>query len=214
MGTDVVKAGVDYQTWYADNVCRSIRYLGVPIIKNVLDLWNYQEIIVGMRPALVVEFGTSSGGSALFFAEVMRHANPDGLVVTVDVENQAYSQIHSHPLIKYWLSDSVAPEMKERLLELRKKYPGTVFAILDSEHKKGHVLAEMELLRDVLRSGDYLVVEDSCINGHPIYNGWGEGPYEALEEYHLRHPGDYTLDVEREAKFGFTFATAGYLRRV
>lgn len=68
-------------------------------------------------------------------------------------------------------------------------------------------------LRPVLVSGDYLVVEDSNVNGHPVLRSFGPGPYEAVREYFRRFPGDYEHDTEREAKFGFTFATNGFLRR-
>jgi cephalosporin hydroxylase len=71
----------------------------------------------------------------------------------------------------------------------------------------------MELVRPVLTRGDYLVVEDGCINGHPLLPGWGEGPFEAIEEYVKRHPEDYAADRERETRFGFTFAPNGYLVR-
>ena len=46
-----------------------------------------------------------------------------------------------------------------------------------------HVLAEMKLLRPLLSAGDYLIVEDSILNGHPVLPGWGPGPYEAIEAY-------------------------------
>ena len=87
------------------------------------------------------------------------------------------------------------------------------FVILDSDHSKDHVLAELEMLRDVTRPGDYVVVEDGNINGHPVLPDFGPGPYEAIQEYEARHPEDYRHDTEREAKFGFTFAPRGYLIR-
>jgi cephalosporin hydroxylase len=101
----------------------------------------------------------------------------------------------------------------EIITELKQEFTGSIFAILDSDHRKEHVLNEMLLLRPLLKSGDYLVVEDGNINGHPVLPGWGEGPYEALQEYFTRYPDDYERDYAREQKFGFTFATAGFLIR-
>ena len=43
--------------------------------------------------------------------------------------------------------------------------------------------------------------------------GWGPGPYEAIEAYEREFPSDYTHDVEREKKFGWTQATNGFLIR-
>ena len=62
-----------------------------------------------------------------------------------------------------------------------------------------------------MRQGDYLVVEDTCVNGHPLRPDFGPGPYEALEEFQRARPGVLERDVAREQKFGFTFAPRGYL---
>ena len=202
-----------YHEWYADNVHRGISYLGVPIMKWVGDLWNYQDIIVDMKPSLIIEFGTACGGSALWFAELMRYVNPTGLVCTVDIHDASHKPARRHPLIKILISDSADLALRDTLMALRAEYPGAVFAIVDSDHTKLHVLAEMELLRPILKAGDYLVVEDGNLNGHPIYANWGEGPYEAIEEYRAKYPDDYELDTYRESRFGFTFAVKGYLMR-
>jgi cephalosporin hydroxylase len=76
-----------------------------------------------------------------------------------------------------------------------------------------HVHAELMLLRPITRAGDYVVVEDSNINGHPVLPGWGPGPYEAVERYMSEYPDDYRRDLPRERKFGFTFAPNGFLVR-
>jgi cephalosporin hydroxylase len=88
-----------------------------------------------------------------------------------------------------------------------------VFFILDSDHSKQHVLGELRMIRDCTRPGDYVIVEDSNINGHPVLPDFGPGPYEALQEYVARYPQDYTRDTKRELKFGFTWAPAGFLIR-
>jgi cephalosporin hydroxylase len=51
------------------------------------------------------------------------------------------------------------------------------------------------------------------INGHPVLPGWGPGPFEAMESYCVNHPEDYERDLAREEKFGFSFATRGFLIR-
>src|SRR5207237_261860 len=100
-----------------------------------------------------------------------------------------------------------------RIALLREAFPGPLFAVVDSDHRREHVLAELELLRRVTRTGDYVVVEDGNINGHPVLPGWGPGPYEAMEDYFAVHPDDYQRDDQREAKFRFSFATRGFLVR-
>jgi cephalosporin hydroxylase len=209
------RAGQQYGIWFYDtNVWRGMSWLGVPIWKLPFDLWNYQEILTERRPSLVVEFGSCFGGSALYFSHVLRGVGQPYRVLSVDVDHtNIHDRARQDENIEFLQSSSVDPQVAEFIGELRKKFPGPVFAILDSDHTKKHVLGEMELLRPLLTKGDYLIVEDGCINGHPVLPGWGEGPFEALEEYRRRHPEDYSADPEREKRFGFTFAVNGYLIR-
>nr|CRL78685.1 methyltransferase [Mycolicibacterium malmesburyense] len=103
--------------------------------------------------------------------------------------------------------------MADQIRSLKKDYPGKIFATLDSDHSMHHVLGEMKLLRPLLNPGDYMIVEDSNVNGHPILPQFGPGPYEAIEAYEQEFPDDYLHDKKREEKFGFTFAPNGFLIR-
>lgn len=205
----------EYHKWYYGGlIWASTSWMGIPCQKSVSDMWNYQEILWELRPSLVVEFGTLRGGSALFFAHILRQAGQRFAVLSVDInhENVAAS-VMADPDVVLMQSSSTAPEVTEKIAELRAEYPGPVFAILDSDHSCDHVLAEMNLLRPLLKAGDYMVVEDSNVNGHPVLPGFGAGPFEAIEAYEARFPDDYVHDRDRETKFGFTFATNGFLIR-
>src|SRR6202008_3988100 len=105
------------------------------------------------------------------------------------------------PDVLFVKSSSAAPAIAEQIRSLKSEFPGRIFAILDSDHSMNHVLAEMKLLRPLLSAGDYLIVEDSNVNGLPILPGWGPGPYEAIEAYEHEFPNDYKHDVARESKF-------------
>lgn len=188
--------------------------MGVGTLKSPMDMWNYQEILVELQPSLIIEFGTWYGGSALFFASVMRQIGKPFLVFSVDTSSARISEkAKADPNLRLVTKSSISGEVRQEIAALRRDYPGPVFAILDSDHSKDHVLAEMKNLRDVTVLGDYMVVEDSNLNGHPVDWSFGPGPYEAIEEYFRLFPDDYESDLERERKFGFTFATRGFLRR-
>jgi|SRR5579862_316750 len=208
-------AGTRYHLWYYRNrVWDTTTWIGVKTLKSPSDMWNYQEILSNLKPSLVIEFGTRFGGSALFFAGVMRQIGRRFRVISVDIDAETVSeQTKREPDIELITKSSIDPMVAQRISALRSEYPGAAFAILDSDHSKAHVLEEMKLLRPLLLSGDYLVVEDSNINGHPVYASSGPGPFEAMEEYFRQYPEDYKRDVVREAKFGFTFATKGFLIR-
>ena len=157
-----------YHTWFYEREVWRRTFLGVPCQKSPLDLWNYQEIISELKPCLVLEFGTYRGGSALFFAEVLRHISPEGSVLTVDNEHHELdTRVTNHPRIERLICESTSPTVHERAIALRKA-DRPIFVILDSDHSEQHVLSELLFLRSLLTTGDYLVVEDGNINGHPV----------------------------------------------
>lgn len=205
----------EYHKWYFNTfVWKKTSWLGVTTWKSVSDMWNYQEILSELKPALVIEFGSNQGGSAMYFAGVMRQLGKPFKVLSVDIDHKPLDPIaRRDPDIEFMECSSADPVVAERIRQLQTEYPGRVFAILDSDHRMEHVVKEMHLLRPLLASGDYLLVEDGCVNGHPVLPGWGPGPYEAVEAYEQEFPGDYTHDAERENKFGFTFAPNGFLIR-
>jgi cephalosporin hydroxylase len=204
-----------YHLWYYNTlVWQQTTWMSVHTYKSPMDMWNYQEILVSLQPSLLIEFGTCDGGSALFFSSVMRQIGRPYVVVSVDIEASRISdRTKADPNIRLLTMSSASPEAQQLIKTLRQKSPGPAFAILDSDHSKQHVLAEMISLRDILVAGDYLVVEDSNVNGHPVIKSFGPGPYEAIQEYFRMFPMDYEHDFDRERKFGFSFAPNGFLRR-
>ncbi len=83
--------------------------------------------------------------------------------------------------------------------------------ILDSDHRREHVLRELELYSRFVTPGCYLVVEDTNINGHPVAPTFGPGPMEAVRDF-LASTDDFEVDHSRE-KLLLTFNPSGYLRR-
>ena len=187
-------------TWH------STSWLGTPTWKLPLDLWVYQEILVERSPDVIVETGTYRGGSALFLASVCDLLGK-GRVVTVDVEDHG---VRPHPRITYLLGSSVDDSVFERV---RCELPasGETMVILDSNHERDHVLTELRMYSELVTPGQYLVVEDTNINGHPVFPEHGPGPKEALSEF-LKETPDFAVDEERE-KLLLTFNPGGYLLR-
>ena len=202
--------GEAWLRWYYDNgVWKHVSYRGVRTLKNPLDLWNYQEIIAERRVEWVLETGTRHGGSALFFADLLLARGAAGFVVSVDVEHESL-QISSHPKIRLVLGDSASPAVVDRVRQILPQPRAPMFVILDSDHRMPHVLRELEAYVPLMQAGDYLVVEDSCVNGHPVRPDFGPGPMEAIEQFLEGHPGVLVGDPARESKFGCTSAPRGY----
>jgi cephalosporin hydroxylase len=179
-------------------------WLGVQVGKIPLDLWVYQEILFERRPDYVIETGTANGGSALWFAS-MCDLIGHGEVISID--NTAREGLPQHPRITYVTGSSTSADVVAELPRGKE-----TFVDLDSDHRKEHVLQELELYSELVRPGGYLVVEDTILNGHPVNRSYGPGPYEAVDEFLAAHP-NWERDLSRE-KFYATFNPGGYLRRV
>ncbi len=202
--------GDQYLRWYFDtNVWKGVRYRGVRTLKNVSDMWNYQEIFSERHIGWVIETGTRHGGSALFFADLLNNLDAEGRVVTIDVDDSAYAA-PEHPRVERRLGDSADPALADEILGALPEQRAPLFMILDSDHRTGHVLRELETWVPRLQSGDYLVVEDGIVNGHPVRPQHGPGPLEAIERFLNEHPHALVPDRVRESKFGQTFALRGY----
>ena len=77
-----------------------------------------------------------------------------------------------------------------------------------------HVLREMELYARFIGQGQYLIVSDTHLNGHPIFMEplhRGPGPMEALDIFLKNNPA-FASDRNRE-KYGLTFNPRGFLKR-
>jgi cephalosporin hydroxylase len=183
------------------------RWFGVPLAKCPLDLWVYQEIVAETRPDLVVETGTFEGGSALFFASLFDLVG-NGRVVTVDIDEREGRPTHDR--ITYLTGSSTASEIVD---EIRGHVAGAsrVLVVLDSDHRRDHVLAELEAYGDFVTPGSYLIVEDTNVNGHPVAPEFGPGPMEAVERF-LELDDRFEVDRSRE-KLLLTFNPGGFLRR-
>ena len=203
--------GTEYFRWFFDQgIWKRMHYRGVRVLKLPSDLWNYQEIFTEYHIDWVLETGSAHGGSALFFADLLKLNGARGKVISIDVDG-SYNLVRKHARIEFWLGDSASPEIVSQLRARLPPERGPLFAILDSDHEKAHVLRELEAFLPLLRKGDYLVVEDSCVNGHPVRPDFGPGPFEALEAFVAVHPDAFITDRAREQKFGITAAPNGYL---
>lgn len=189
-------------------------WMGVPIRKCPTDLWLYQELVAELRPDVVIECGTAFGGSALYLAHLCDVLG-NGSVVTVDIDDwdievPGYSGRPVHPRITYVKGSSVDPAVVERV-RARLPADATVMVILDSDHRRDHVLAELRAYAPMVTNGSLLVVEDTMLNGHPVHRSFGPGPMEAVDAF-LAEDDAFAVEPLHE-KFLVSFNPRGYLRR-
>lgn len=197
-----------YNSYHFGKVWSDMRWLGKRVRKCPLDCWVYQEILFDVRPDVVIECGTSQGGSALFLASICDLLN-NGRVITIDVLEQP--DLPKHSRIKYLLGSSVDPNIVNTVKEHIN--PGErVLVVLDSLHTCQHVLQEMNMYGPMVTKGSYMIVEDSNRNGHPIEPETGPGPMEAIYEF-FKNNKEFEIDKSRE-KFILTWNPNGYLKKI
>jgi cephalosporin hydroxylase len=185
---------------------KNTHWFGVPALKCPLDLWVYQEILHRTRPDVIVETGTSGGGSAYFMATICDLIDA-GRIVTVDIADKPGRP--DHPRVTYLKGSATDPRVVE---EVRSSIgpEDRVMVLLDSNHKQDFVEQELEAYAPLVTSGCYLIVEDTNLN---YWMDFGPGPLEAVEAFLASDAGrPFSVDSDCE-KFFMTFNPSGYLLR-
>jgi cephalosporin hydroxylase len=178
-----------------------------PCRKIEEDLARYRWIIQQTRPDVIVETGTDTGASAVWFTGVEPH--PD--VITVDV-SAAARVVPDHDKITFIVGDSASTEVAE--LVGYAVHGKRVMVALDSDHSGGHVLQELALYAPLVTPGCYLVVEDGFLR----WGNWGGLPHvgdpqDAVEHYLVGRAG-WQYDLELDHHFGVTLNVYGWWRRL
>lgn len=195
---------------FQDRVVQTgLKYRGVTILKNVMDLWIYQELIHRTRPQVVVEIGTRHGGSALWFADTLELIG--GEVLSIDLRSPDPSSlgVDLPANLSFIEGDSVAPETLEAV---RERLAGRrAMVIADGDHSAGHVAKELELYSPFVPVGGYFIVEDGIVD----VMQWREfcpGPAEGVRRF-LEGREDFVVDRACE-KLILTYNPGSYLRRI
>lgn len=201
-----------HRLWYEDAnkglTWGTTTYMGWKVWKSPMDMWLYQELIHQIQPALLIETGTAFGGSALYFAHLMDQIG-HGKVLSIDL-SPVQKTYPRHPRISYCggYSSTHLQAVKEAGLAAIAAVQGrgAVMVILDSDHSQKHVTQEMNCYASIVTPSSYLVVEDTNVNGHPVFAEHGPGPFEAVETWLPRHP-EYTVDARLPARMLFSMHT-------
>lgn len=199
-----------HRAFYASKQTHGMTFFeGVPILKSPMDLWVYQEILWDLKPTLLIETGTAYGGSALYFARQFDRLGV-GHVVSVDLEPA--KSLPQHDRITYVAGySSVHPGLLATLQGIANDHP-RVMVVLDSDHGKTHVLKELAAYSRMVTKSQFLVIEDTNLNGRPVPIDWrgGPGPGPAVDEWLPEHP-EFERAVMAE-RYMMTFHT--WTRRI
>ncbi len=180
-------------------------WLGEPVHQAPTDLQLYQELITSIRPDHVIVTHRPGSGTARFAAsicELLGH----GIVISVGRDAPAPANRLTHIN-----GPAKRDEIVARVRELVGPDPRAL-VILGSGEPAGALKKEFAAYAPMVPVGSYVVFENTIVNGHPVWPGYGPGPLEAMRALLPVH-GEFVQDTEIE-RFGLTFNAGGYLRRI
>lgn len=214
------------QSWNA-KYSYTFSWFGRPVIQHPEDMIRLQEVIYTLRPDVIVETGIAHGGSLVYQAGLLK-AMGKGRVIGVDIEIRPHNRaaLEAHELID-WIEliegDSVSDAIVQRVTDSVGDAE-TVLVILDSDHSRDHVLAELEAYQELVTPNSWIVATDGVMQwltdvprGDPT---WAEdNPVRAVEMFLAKHP-NFRLEApewqfnESELDQPITGWPSAWLRRI
>lgn len=201
-------------------------WLGRPVIQLPEDLIRTQEVIFRTKPDIIVETGVAHGGSLIFYASLLELLGT-GRVIGVDIEIRPANRaaIEAHPLasrITLIEGSSTDPATIDRVTAAIPA-GSRVLVLLDSNHTKAHVRAELEAYGPLVTPGSYIVATDGIMcDLHDVPGGrpdwaWNHATAAAAEfaaerpEFKLENPPRQFQEGAIEEPV--TYWPGGWLRR-
>lgn len=202
-------------------------WMGRPIIQIPEDIIRIQEVIFRLRPDVIIETGIAHGGSLILYACLCK-AMGNGRIIGIDVEIRPHnrSALDHHELRPYLTlieGGSTDPEIVRQVRSLVNPEE-SVLVILDSDHTKQHVAAELDAYASLVTRGSYIVATDGSMRDlHDVPRGKPEwiwdNPASVAEEFAKNH-ADFVLEQpqwpfnESELDTNITHWPSAWLRRL
>lgn len=176
-------------------------WMGIPIVQLPEDMIRLQEVLFRVQPDVIIECGVAHGGGVIYYASLCK-AMGRGRVIGVELEFRGdhRQKIESHvlsPLITLVEGSSIDPATVQRVRGMIQKGE-SVLVILDSNHTKKHVAAELEAYCGLVTPGSYIVATDGSMEfladvPRAGKNWENDNPAAAAREFAAQHSA-FTFD--------------------
>jgi cephalosporin hydroxylase len=179
-------------------------WLGEAVPAAPTDLVVYQELLSRVRPDWVVITSGGGAGIASFVASICDLLDHGRVLVVGD------DGARSHPRVERVggrpADDATRQAVAERVGD------GSALVILGGPKHRDHTIGEFKAYAPLVPVGSYVVVEQSVVNGAPVWPGFGPGPQEAIRLLKQDHP-EFMSDLEVQ-RYALTLNANGFLKRV
>ena len=186
-------------------------YRGIPMLKNPFEVALYPVLFWQVKPRTVIEIGSYLGASALWYADMMRMFDIAGTVVSVDVKPPGPPEPRNNVTFLFGDANALGAVLTpDKLASLERP----LLVIEDASHTAETTLAVLEFFLGVLRSGEYIVIEDALVSDLGVAHHFNGGPGLAISRFLAAHP-DFEIDASFCDHYGhnYTGNPNGYLRR-
>ena len=194
--------------WWRTLAWQEASWIGTTVGMPPGDLFAYQELVASLRPDWIVEVGARGGGRSAFLADVAELVG-HGRVLSVDEADPADLPTHER------ITRVRGGTTDEATVAAVRRHVGDdarVLLILGSRQPRTTVQREFDAYAPLVPPGSYAIVEDTIVNGHPVWPDFGPGPAEAARQILAANP-DFVVDPLME-RYPPTFNPGGFLRRV
>ena len=187
-------------------------YRDIPMQKHPMDMALYLRLMWQLKPRTIIEIGSLAGGSAVWLGDMLKTFGIQGEVISID--RTPPTPLYHPTNVKFLQGDQndLSKTLPVSLIETLQR-PWLV--IEDASHHYRPTLAVLRFFDSLLRSGEYIVIEDANMTEMGTDAGHDGGPARAICEFLATRGTDYVIDDRLCDLYGFNVRENPneYLRR-
>jgi cephalosporin hydroxylase len=201
-------------------------YAGTRLSKFPEDLRVYEHLLWADRPNVIIEIGTDSGGSALWFRDRLRILKGYSLisefrVITIDTSVDK-ARLHLERADQSWdshislvLGDVCDTDLPSQIADLI-PHKARCLVVEDSAHTYATTMAALNGFSQFVPLGGFFIVEDGCVDieAMRLEQNWPRGVLPAITDW-LASQAGHGFTTRRDMElYGMTCHPGGLLQRI
>ncbi len=201
-------------------------WLGVQNQQDPSDAHLIQELIWQIKPDLIIDLGTNTGGSAMFFASIMNYYNKNGKILTIDAKSFDKNWYAGKSLCKTCVNPNntflwqnyvtffkgfTTDDLTVKVVKEFVKNASKVFISVDASHEPIQVYNDMNTYSKYVTIGSYMVIQDTKLDR--IWRQF-KIPINAYIDKFLQENSNFVMDRDLELLYFYTQHPKGYLKRI
>jgi cephalosporin hydroxylase len=176
-------------------------YRGIGLAKFPQDLWSYEKLIDLAQPEVILEIGINEGGftrwlhDRLFLAQSFNPAPQPRTVIGIDIDidkpkrnlvkllNNPVEEVNLELFQCNLLNAKSLQDAKAKIVDIVGNR--SLLIIEDSGHSYDTTKASLDTFPPLLKSGEWLVVEDTCVDIEALREipSWPRGALSATNDF-------------------------------